>query len=55
MFESESYLRGFVTMFEYGLLSLDRYKQIKMGYQIPKWLNIGKSSVQKSDTAMIYA
>ena len=32
-----------------------RYKQIKMGYQISKCLNIGKSSVWKSDTAAIYA
>ena len=32
-----------------------RYKQIKMGYQISKCLNIEKSSVWKSDTAAIYA
>ena len=32
-----------------------RYKQIKMGYQISKCLNMGKSSVWKSDTAAIYA
>ena len=32
-----------------------RYKQIKMGYQILKCLNIGKSSVLKYDTALIYA
>ena len=32
-----------------------RYKQIKMGYQISKCLNMGKYSVWKSDTAAIYA
>ena len=32
-----------------------RYKQIKMGYQILKCLNIGKSSVLKYDTVVIYA
>ena len=32
-----------------------RYKQIKMGYQISKYLNTEKSSVWKSDTAAIYA
>ena len=32
-----------------------RNKQINMGYQILKCLNIGKSSVLKYDTAVIYA
>ena len=32
-----------------------RYKQIKMGYQISKCLNIEKFCVWKSDTAAIYA
>ena len=32
-----------------------RYKQIKMGYQTFKHLNIGKSSVLKYDIALIYA
>ena len=32
-----------------------RYKQIKMGYQISKCLNIEKFSVWKFDTATIYA
>ena len=31
-----------------------RYKQIKIGYQISKCWNIGKSSVWKSETAAIY-
>ena len=32
-----------------------RYMQIRMGYQISKCLNIGKSSALKSDSATIYA
>ena len=44
---------GSTKIFLYDIRE-QRYKQIKIWYQILKCLNIGKSSVLKSDTAVIY-